>query len=373
MGNTNTNILPKILARGLKVLRERVGMVRLVNGDYAADAAKKGTTIDIPIPVTIITEDVTPSNVLPAPGDLAYDLVQVSLDNWKKNKPFALTDKELGEIDRNEHFIPMAVDESVRGLARVVNQDIFAEYKGIFGYVGTAGTTPFATTVQGATQARKLLNKQKAPTDNRRGMLDFEAEAQFLELATFSDAEKVGNDEVKIQGQMGRKFGLDWYADDDVPQHTAGTGASYLVNHAAYTAADGTDKIITVDGGTGTILVGDIVTFAGHTQTYTITSALAATVFSIYPGLQATVADNAAVTVKASHRVNLAFHRDAFAFATRTLEDAGDSEILTIKDPQTGLVLRLEKIRQYKQTMWEFDILWGAKLVRPELAVRIAG
>jgi hypothetical protein len=369
MANTNTNIMPKILARGLKVLREKASMIRLVNGDYSADAARKGQTIDVPVPTSTTVSDVTPSNVLPVPGNKNYDVVQVPLDKWRKNDPFHLTDKELGEIDGNQHFIPMAVDEAVRALAVDANQHVFAQYKGVFGYTGTAGTTPFATTVQGATQGRKKLNQQKCPGDNRRGMLDFDAEAQFLELAQFSDADKAGENTVKIQGEMGRKFGADWYADNDVPTHTAGTGAGFLVV-GAHSAGDDT---IAVDTGTGTILEGDVVTFAGHTQTYAVTEALSGGSFTIYPPLQAAVADNGAVTLKASHVVNLMFHRDAFAFATRTLQDEGDANVLTIQDPQTLLVLRLEKIRQYKQTMWEFDILYGAKLVRPELAVRIAG
>lgn len=46
---------------------------------------------------------------------------------------------------------------------------------------------------------------------------------------------------------------------------------------------------------------------------------------------------------------------------------------MSMQDPQTGIVLRLEVSRQHKQIVWEFDILYGARLVRPELAVRILG
>jgi hypothetical protein len=371
MANTNTNIMPRILARGLQVLRENASMPRLVNGDYSAEAARKGTTIDIPVPTATTTTDVTPSNTPPAGVDKNYDLVQISLNQWKKNQPFYLTDKELAEIDANQHFIPMAVDESMRALAQTVNQYIFSMYKGVFGFYGTPGTTPFATDVKGATQTRAILNTQKCPKANRRGMLDFTAEANFLELAQFANLEQTGDQAVKIEGQMGRKYGNDWYSDDDVPFHTAGTGAGYLVNNVAGYAA-GT-KTIAVDTGTGTIVQGDIITFAGSTQTYAVTSALSGNNISFYPGLVTTLADNTAITLKASHRVNLIFHRDAFAFATRSLQDDGDANTVTMQDPKTGLVLRLEKIREYKQTLYEFDILYGAQLVRPELACRLAG
>ena len=66
MANTVTNIMPKILARGLLALREQAIMPRVVNGDYAAQAAQKGDTIDVPIPSALSVSSVTPSNTPPA-------------------------------------------------------------------------------------------------------------------------------------------------------------------------------------------------------------------------------------------------------------------------------------------------------------------
>ncbi|MGC6453389.1 MAG: hypothetical protein ACON31_05735 [Candidatus Puniceispirillaceae bacterium] len=76
--------------------------------------------------------------------------------------------------------------------------------------------------------------------------------------------------------------------------------------------------------------------------------------------------------------VGVAMHRDAVALAMRPLSAAGleggaNGQTMSVSDPETGLSLRLEVTRQYKQTMWEFDILWGVKLVRPELVVAIHG
>jgi hypothetical protein len=375
MANTLTNIMPKILARGLMALRQRVIMPRLVNGDYSQEAAQKGDVINVPIPAAQTASDVTPSNTPPVPASEAPGVVQIPLDNWK-HSDFHLTDKELTQIDRQAHFIPMQMEEAIKALANAVNQDIFDEYKGVFGFVGTPGTTPFATDVVIATTLRKTLNQQLCPRELRRVVLNFDAEANALALAPFRDTSQSSDREVIIEGEIGRKFGMDWYADDHVPTHTAGTGAGYLINNGAGYAPGATTVV--VDTGTGTILVGDIVTFAGHAQTYVVTSALAANQFSFYPGLQAAVADNAAVTLKASHVVNLGFHRNAIAFATRPLASTSvelqlGNQIMSMQDPKSGIVLRLEVSRQYKQTVWDFDILWGAKLVRPELAVRLAG
>ena len=99
---------------------------------------------------------------------------------------------------------------------------------------------------------------------------------------------------------------------------------------------------------------------------------------SIAPALGQAVDAGTPVRVAGDHIVNMAFHRDAFALAMRpltagTVDVALGNQILSMTDAQTGLSLRLEVARQYKQTVWEFDVLWGVKLVRPQLAVRIAG
>lgn len=383
MANTLDAIMPKILARGLLALREQAVMPRLVNGDYSTEAAEKGDTIDVPIPTAQVASTVTPSNTPPAPANKTPGKVQVSLNQWYKTN-FHLSDKDMVEIDRNAHFMPMQVSEAVRALANVVNENIFSNYTNIYGFAGTAGTTPFASTVSDATNARKVLNNQRAPRSMRRGVLDFDAEANALALAPFADAEKTMSNMVKIEGEIGRKYGIDWVADDAVPTHTAGSLQAYggLVGS---TAAAGASTIsIKSASTTGHLVAGDIFTIAGQSQTYAVVSAVSAIasgtpkLVNIKPGLTATATANAAVTIKATHVVNLAFHRDAFAFANRPLvastsDMALGSRIMSMTDPQTGITMRLEVSRQYKQVVWEFDILWGSKLVREQLATRIAG
>jgi hypothetical protein len=374
-----TAILPKILARGLMTLRERATMPRLVNGDYSKDASKKGATIDVPVPTAVSTIDVTPNITPPAVGGATPTVVQIPLSNWKQNTPIHLTDKEIAEIDRNRHFLPMQLDEAIRGLANDVNDDIMAEYLGVYGYAGSASAVPFATTVNAATDSRKVLSQQKAPKGFRRGVVDFDAEANMLALAAFADAEKTQSAAVKIEGEIGRKYGIDWVADEAVPTHTTAAAGTVLIDEASVAIGD-TD--VHVDGVTTAIGIGDVFTVAGDTQTYVAVTVGALStndqdITKFAPAAKVAWADDAAVTFKATHKVNLVFHRDAFAFAmrplaTQTLNPGNSSEIMSMQDPVTGIVLRLEVSRQHKQVAWEFDILWGAKLVRPELACRLA-
>ena len=378
MANTLDSIMPKILARGLLVLREQCVMPRLVNGDYSAEAAQKGQTIDVPIPTAQAATDVTPSNTPPAPANKTPGLVQIPLDQWKKTD-FHLSDKDLVEIDRNRHFLPMQTSEAIRALSNAVNEHIHAQYTGIYGFTGTAGTTPFASTVTDATNARKVLNQQRAPRTERRGVLDYDAEANALALSPFADAEKTMSNTVKIEGEIGRKYGIDWVADDAVVTHTEGTAWGIGVTVSAI-ASTGASAISLDVSASGTILIGDVFTIAGHSQTYVSKTSATGTSIDINfePVLEANATAAAVLTGKGDHVVNLVFHRDAFAFANRPLVASTTdmqlgSRIMSMTDPQTGITLRLEVSRQYKQVVWEFDILWGSKLVRPELAARIAG
>jgi len=389
MSQDLSTIMPKILARALMTLRQRAIMPRLVNGDYSQEASQKGNTINVPVPTAVTVSDVTPSQVPPAGTGATPGVVQIVLSHWRKNDPFYMTDKDMLETDANAYFVPMQVGEAIKGLAADFNASIHALHTGVYGYVGTAGTAPFGSIAKttDVANARKVLNQQLAPRTDRRMVLDFNAEASALALPELTSAEKIGDNQVVIEGEIGRKFGFDWYADDQVATHTAGTITTSLISKAATAYAVGvTTLLATTAASTGAcaLVVGDIITFAGDNQTYVLTAAAtqasAATdvTLTFQPPLKVAHVGSEAVTVKATHVVNLAFHRDAFAFATRPLasvsgEFALGSKIMTMQDPVTGLVLRLEVSRQYKQVAWEFDILWGVTLVRPELACRIAG
>lgn len=403
-------ILPKILARGLLALREQAIMPRLVNSDFSTEAAKKGDVINVPIPSAVAVIEVNPGPVPPTPADTVVKAVNIPLDQWFQNDPIHLTDKELVEIDRGEHFLPMQMSEAIRSLANKVNENIHSRYRqfdrGVFGFTGAEGVTPFASGVTDATNSRKILNQQLTPRTNRRGVLDFDAEASALALKEFSDAEKIGSVDVKIEGEIGRKYGIDWAADDAVTTHVAGTIIADATREATMNGGvSGGLDVISIDKGgqanlVGTLVIGDIIvipsqgvgkTFVvvGNTGSGQFTGTTAEdgkytaagdaiTGLKIFPNLINDTVDDEVIEIKETHKVNLIFHRDAFAYATRplvasTIDLSLGSQIMSMQDPQTGIVLRLEISRQHKQTAWEFDILWGSALVRPELAIRLAG
>lgn len=392
MANTNTAILDVILARALLALRGRTVMPMLVNTTYNEEARNFGDTITIEVPSAVGTRAVTPSHIPPSDAtDTTPVTTTLALNNWRQTDPFYLSDKDMKEIDISKNFLPPQMSEAVKALAEYVNAQILAQYTGIYNLVGTPAVTPFNEStplVDVAAAARKLLNKTDAPRLDRRGVLDFDAEAAAISLPAFSNANKRGDAGTIREGELGRVFGSDWFADGQIPTHTLGMVGTPLVDDAAGIAAG--VKLIHMDGFTTKPSVGDIFTFTNarasgsvDTQQYVVTasSVLVGTDsdISIEPGLKIALAagdDDAAITFVASHVVNLNFHRDAFAFASRPLIDSnpfGMRTVSSLTDPVTGLSLRLEVDAQHKRTAYELDILFGTALIRPELATRIAG
>ena len=380
MGNNLSEAVPQLLAQGLLALREMCTMPQLVNSGYSEIARRRGQTITVPIPTQVTVSDVTPNATPPSTADADLDGVNIPLTYWRE-APFYMTDQDMRSVQ--EGTIPMVASEAIRALANDVNSKIFATWKsatnGIYGYVGTAGTTPFASSVADATNARKVLNNQLCPTDNRRLVLDPDAEASALALAPFYDMSQRGDTGGIREGSIGRKFGFDVYMDQQIPSYTKQGAGTVLVDQADVAVGD---TSVHLDGVTTALGQGDVFTVAGDSQTYIVLTAgsLATadqdiTLFA--PAAKVAWADNAAVTLKDTRVLNMAFHRDAFAFANAPFDDPAlrglGAIVESAVDPVSGLTLRLEVSREHKRTRFSYDILYGCALIRPELACIVAG
>lgn len=373
-----TNLLQTLVAMGLNALRERILMPRIVNRDYEdmIVGAKMGSTVKVAVPSAITARSVVPDVVPPAVTAITPTSVSVTLSEWKE-APFAMDDKGLAQVQAG--ILPMQATEAVKALANTIDDFLWALYKKFYGYAGVAGTTPFATDLSEYLDARKWANKQLMDKQPRYMLVDEDAEANALGLRAFTDASFRGDTDGIINGAIGRKLGADWAMTQNVPTHTkGGEDAAYVINNGDI--AIGTTTI-TVDGGTGTILEGDVFTLAGDTQTYVVMSTVGgATVTSIThaPGLKVATVDGRLLTFKAGGPQNLLLHRDAIAFAMAPLVQnqnqmlAGEVVSVAI-DEESGLSLRLELTRQYKQYQWSWDALYGASVIRKEFGVRVAG
>jgi len=381
MANTIDNVVPKLLAQGLMALRENVMMPRLVNNSYTTEAAQLGNVINIPIPSALAATNVIPSPTPASNQDFSPIVALVTLDFWKEST-FQLSDSDMLSVQ--EGTIPMQASEAVKSLANAVDDYILSKHVGIFGLAGVPGTAPFNASLNMAVSARQLLAEQLAPISDRRFVIDPTADANLLLNSNILQFDQRGDQGGIIRGTIGTKLGFDWFMDQNITTFTPGTGwvTGYSASTVAGVAADVTLNITNTTA-SGTVLVGDIFTINGATQQYAVTAAATASAtvpfaISFNPALASAVATGAALTVIATaYTVNLAFHRDAFAWASRPLADASipglGVSFQSVSDPVSGITLRLEVSRQYKQTTFSYDILGGANLIRPELAVILAG
>lgn len=380
MSNNLATEMNTILGHGLESFMGTLTMPAAVFTDLSAELAKPGQVISFNEPRPVGTKAITPSNTQPAPVDVTTAARTLTLNQHRGSNPFGITHKEKLEIrEAGAVMINAQLGQGAVDLAEEMNLYLHNLYPYAYNVAGTAGTTPFASSVVGATNSIKRLVEAKAQIRRGQmfGVLDPSAAANFKALSEFADADKVGTNELKIAGIMGERYGVRWLEDQAVVYHTAGVpGGTPLVNGAL--AAGVSSVAIDGGGASGTYKRGDIVTFAGHTQTYSVQADVTLNgsgvgTLTISPALKSAVADNAAITLTASHHVNLVFNRRAIYLAQRSLGNPDPQRFAEITDQKTGTSLRLEKMNQYKQEAYEYDLLYGAAMIYPEYIVRLLG
>lgn len=380
MANVFTTAIENIQKRTMEVLREQAIVPRLINRDVADVAGSRGQVVTVNVPVAQTVRNVTPgqtgTNV-----NVTSTSATVTLNIWRESV-INPTDKEMAELQAG--FLPRQAEEALRALCNDVDQNLLTElYKSTYNASGTAGTTPFATNLGVFGTARKFLNQNAAPMENRAVVLDPAAEANALILGNFLQADQRGDQGGIINGQIGRKLGSDWYMDQNVRNHSSNGTISHttsLLTKLAYATGATT---ITIDRATltGTLVRGTLFTLAGDSQVYVVTATATAgsnaIALVIAPSLTATIASGQAFTLKAAHTANLHFHRDCMVMASRPLAASdvfrGGSEFMSVVDPISGLSVRMEISRQHRQTTLAWDILYGRTVVRPQLSARILG
>jgi hypothetical protein len=376
--NTLTAAIPTLVAQGLMALRENCVMPRLVNRNFENTATEKFATVNVPIPSAITSVAVSPSYVAPDDPGVMPTSVPITLDQWFE-APFFMSDKDL--LESAKGVIPMQASEAIKSLANRIDAALLGLAVNVYGFVGTPGVTPFASDVSEITAARRVLNNQLAPLDDRRVVINADAEANALGLRAFQDMSFSGSSAGIIDGKINRKLGFDWYMDQNIPTYTTGTVAVSFINKSGTAVAAGLKTLVSTTGGTAALLKGDVFTIAGDTQTYVLTAAASRSgggdmTILFEPALKIALTGSEVITLKASHAINLAFHRDCFAFVSRPLADNTDglgNIIQSAIDPISGLSLRLEVSRQHRRTRFAYDVLYGMACVRPALGCRIAG
>lgn len=368
----NSFITIKNIARmTLPRLVENLVMPELVYRDYSEAYSDLGNVIQVKKPVVFEAKDFTPGDTV-TDQDIVETSVDVTLDK------IATVDVSINALEAatnwsQEKFMREFIEPAAVALAQKINKAGLDEYVNIPNLIGTAGTTPSALTDFSA--ARKFLNKAKAPMAERYAIWDVDADAKFTEIGNLVKVNEAGSNQALREGQIGRVYGIDNYMTQAIEAHALKGAGTVLIDGAATKGA----SMIHVDGVTTALAAGDMFTIAGDTTKYTVNKAGALDTADqdlyITPALQANAADNAAITLISTATVNnLVFHRNAIAFVTRPLKtpEGGVAAYTTSNGEYSLRVVQGYDMTTKKEKL-SMDVLYGYKVVYPELAARYLG
>lgn len=374
MANTITNMIPIIHDALDVVSRELVGFIPAVGRDSSAAAVALNQTINIFVAPPATTGDVTPGTTPPSDGDQVFGNTTMTISK-SKYSPIRWNGEEQLAISTNPGARQAVVDQfaqSMRSLVNLVEIDLgVAANEGASRAYGTAGTAPFGTVndLTDLANVFKILDDNGASKMDRNLVLNTAAmvnlRGKHSELFKVNEA---GSDDLLRNGVVGRLMGAAIRDSAGIQTKAIGTGSGYLVNNAGPYAIGTTS--IALDTGTGTIVAGDFVTFAGDTNKYVVVTGVsgAGSITIASPGLRQTLADNVALTVGAIHASNIYFSRPYLQLATRVpaMPQGGDAadDVTTVTDPISGLSFQVAMYRQYRQVKFEVGLAWGVKAVK---------
>lgn len=382
MANSLTAVLPSIQQAADMVAREYVGFIGGVYRNSSAERAGLNDTITYDVVPAMTAADITPAATSSSGTDQTIGSGTMSISKSRKVS-FHWTGEQQKTMSNSVlqgGILQRQFEQAFRTLTNEVESDLHTTARaGASRGAGTAGTAPFATAADltDLSNVAKILDDNGTPPNDRHLVVGSAAMANLRgKQSNLFKVNEAGSEDLLRNGRIGRLEGFDIHYSYPVIQVTKGTGSGYLINMAGTLLAGGT--AVTVDTGTGTILAGDIVTFAGTTDKYVVGSALSANVFSINkPGSLVVEADNDAVTVGNSYTANVAFHRDAIHLITRApaMPEGGDGadDVVEVTDSFSGLTFQVALYRQYRQVSFEVGLAWGTKAVKSEFIATMIG
>ena len=371
MANTLTNLIPDLYAALNIVSREQVGFIPSVGRNSGAERAAVGELVRYPIAGEANVADTTPSMTVPEPTDQVVDNGGITITKSRVAEFGFVGEEQLG-LNNGAGYLSIQgqmIAQAMRTLTNEIETDLAQSYLGASRAYGTAGTTPFASDLNDTAQVRKILADNGAPLSGLNMVIDSTAGANMRTLTNLTKVNEANDSTLLRQGVLLDVHGFAIRESAQVASTTKGTGTGYLVNlGAGYSEGD---TSIVVDTGTGTIVAGDVITFAGDTNKYIVATGVSApgTITIAKPGLQQDLADGVALTIGADYVANIGFDREAIQLVTRApaLPQEGDLAVdrTTITDPVSGLSFDVAIYLGYKKVRYELAIAWGNAVIKP--------
>lgn len=382
--NSLTRLIPDLYA-GLDVVsRELVGIIPAAFRNANAERAAVGQSVVYHVTPSVGLVNIAPSMTTPEPADKTIGNGTIAITNAKAAE-FGWVGEEQRGLNTGAGYLSVQADLFAQGLRALVNQielDLWNEAAvNASRAYGTPGTTPFATNHGETAQVRKILDDNGAPTTGRSLIIDTGAGANLRTLSNLTRVSESGSAMTLKDGELINLNGFSIKESAAVGSKAKGTGAGSTTNTAGY--AVGAQTITLAAAGTGTILAGDIVTFAGDTNKYVVESGDAdvsngGTITLSAPGLRVAIpAAATAITVQNAAVRSLAFSQNALHLVARVpaLPQEGDAAIesMMITDPRSGMTFEIRIYPGYRKIRAEVGAAWGVKAVKKEHLALLLG
>lgn len=389
----NTILTPSMITRkALMILHQKLNFVGSIKRDYDDSFANKGAKIGDTLRIRLPNQYTVRTGQNISTQDTTEQQTNLTVATQKGvDTTFSSAELTMSLDDFAERILEPAMSV----LAANIEADAMSMYRDVYNQVNGQGAP---STFQKVLQGSKILTDALAPYSERRLNLNTQDNMDMV-----NDLKGLFNAQDKLssnyrEGRLAGPFSgfSDIYENTLWPSHTRGAAAGYLINGAAQGGAS-----LVVDTGTGIINQGDVFTIAGvfrvHPETKlstgilqqfvaTANAASGATSLAISPAIvtsgalqnvTAAPADNAAITfagtASTASGISMAYHKDAFTFATADLV-MPEGVDFSAREVFDGISMRI--VRQYaigSDTMpCRIDVLYGYKTIRPQLACRLA-
>ena len=384
MSNLLTALAPVLYTAAQTVSNEPYGFLRAISLDYNDEGVAKGDTLYVPVaPVRALT-DFVPAAVTVQGDDSTPTNVAVKI-TFAKKASWYLTGEQIRSLQNGGvNGVEMARQwllQGMRTLRNYAEADAATQIKaGASRAYGTAGTTPFGTDLSPITNLLKMMKDNGAPMADPQIVVNTAAGLNLRNLGIVQNVYQAGSDQERRTGNFLEQFGYTIRESAGVGLHTPGTGTSYVTSG---TTAQKTQAVALVTG-SGTVLAGDVVTFAADAANKYIAAGDPSAALLSAPGTfnlgrpgvipAAGIATANAMTIGGAYTANIAFERSAVMGVYRPPIMPENPTITQLKiTDQSGLTFLLCEIAQYGQLSWELHLAGGAKVVQQEHCMVLMG
>ncbi len=380
--NVLTPLIPTLYEALNVVSREMVGFIPAVSRDSNAERAAVGQTVRVPLAEAGALEDITPGATPANSGDTTPGYADIVISK-SKAAPIRWNGEEQKAVGSTGTYNKILADQFADGMRKIVNAmevDLaVAAKQGASRAYGTAGTTPLGTAgdLSDLAGVARILDDNGAPVVGRQIVFNSASIANLRgKQSVLFKVNEAGSSDMLRNGMTDLLQNMAVRYSAGIAQHVKGTGASYVTSGAT---AVGVRDIALVTG-TGTVLAGDVATFAADANNkYVVGTGVAApgTISLNRPGAQIVIPTGNALTVGNSYTGNFAFSRNALVLACRApaVPEGGDSadDAMMITDPVTGLSFEVRVYRQYRQVKFEICMAWGTQAIKSEHIAMLLG